>query len=178
MDGKTKWKSSTLNYYDSPDHCLICRFIDGDRSEEVMLAVINQLDHSLSKKENIRGLLKASGLLEKIAELKEELSKRPKLVCVDADDQSDPFDVKSFPNRIRAARVYRIDIETEDGHYIFHSTMSTATPEAEIEFVVHENLGGEVGIVAVAEKSWDEGPTAPPIEDVDAAIHYLDEEDS
>ena len=46
-----QFKSSTLNYYDSPDHCLICRFIDGDRSEEIMMAVIKQLDHSLHREE-------------------------------------------------------------------------------------------------------------------------------
>lgn len=49
----SNWKSSTLTIYDSPDHCLICRFIDGDRSEEAMMATIKQLDTTLHDKEEL-----------------------------------------------------------------------------------------------------------------------------
>ena len=45
------YESSVLLCYDSPDHCQICRFIDGDRSETAMMAVIKQLDSKLSKTE-------------------------------------------------------------------------------------------------------------------------------
>jgi len=45
------WKSSVLRCYAEPDHCLICKFIDGDRSEEAMMAVIRRLDTDLDREE-------------------------------------------------------------------------------------------------------------------------------
>ncbi len=44
----SEWKSHVLNIYDSPDHCKVCKFIDGDRSEDVMLETIRILDASLA----------------------------------------------------------------------------------------------------------------------------------
>ena len=46
-----KYKSSVLNCYDNPDHCLVCRFLDGDRRAEVLMAVVKQLDSKLERSE-------------------------------------------------------------------------------------------------------------------------------
>lgn len=46
------YKSSVLRCHDSKDHdCAICRFLSGDESQEVLLAVIANLDHVLSLEE-------------------------------------------------------------------------------------------------------------------------------
>lgn len=54
-----KWQSPTLNTYESSDHCHVCKFIDGDRSESVMVEVIVLLDAQLAAaKEFERNLMK------------------------------------------------------------------------------------------------------------------------
>lgn len=47
-----EWESSVLMCYDNPDHCKLCKFIDGDRSEDVMLEVIRILDETLADRES------------------------------------------------------------------------------------------------------------------------------
>lgn len=45
------WKSSTLRCFDDPDHCKVCAFIAGDRSEAVLMEVIRVLDVTLADRE-------------------------------------------------------------------------------------------------------------------------------
>ena len=53
-DGKTKFKSTVLRKCIGENHkdCRICLYINGDRSEETMLEVIEYLDWKLADREN------------------------------------------------------------------------------------------------------------------------------
>ena len=51
-----KYRSSAMQI-DSCDDCLVCRFVDGDRSEEVLLETIRILDANLAKSEHAFELL-------------------------------------------------------------------------------------------------------------------------
>jgi len=57
------FKSSVLRCFDDPEHCDVCRFIDGDRSVKVMERVIEVLDAELADAEDneeiLRGLVNA-----------------------------------------------------------------------------------------------------------------------
>ena len=61
MDGRamSDWKSSTLRFCSDEEDCKICRFVGGDRSEDVMLEVIRILDANLAAKEEVlRGIFR------------------------------------------------------------------------------------------------------------------------
>ena len=53
-NGKTKFKSTVLRKCIGENHkdCRICLYINGDRSEEIMLEVIKCLDRKLADREN------------------------------------------------------------------------------------------------------------------------------
>lgn len=60
----TLYKSSVLLCHGDDDSCPVCRFLSGDHSEEILLAVIKVLDEKLGEEEiHTRRYLKA--LLEK-----------------------------------------------------------------------------------------------------------------
>ena len=60
----TLYKSSVLLCHNDDCLCPICRFLSGDHSEEILLAVIKILDEKMAEEEiHIRRYLKA--LLEK-----------------------------------------------------------------------------------------------------------------
>lgn len=46
-----RFESTVLNCFDDAEHCLVCRFIAGDRSTETLLHVIDVLDQSLAEEE-------------------------------------------------------------------------------------------------------------------------------
>ena len=48
------YKSSVLRCHDpGQKDCVTCRFLSGDKSQEVLLGVIANLDHVLSEKESL-----------------------------------------------------------------------------------------------------------------------------
>ncbi len=51
------WMSSVLHCDAGDDDCRICRFLNGDRSEENMLAVIRTLDRTLADREEHLGTI-------------------------------------------------------------------------------------------------------------------------
>lgn len=51
MSDKPEWQSSTLNAFDDPDHCQVCAFLAGSRTESDMLEVIRILDSALAAAE-------------------------------------------------------------------------------------------------------------------------------
>lgn len=52
-----RWKSDVLNCFVGDDHCPVCRFIAGDRTVDIMLAVIRRLDDELASEEEHNQLL-------------------------------------------------------------------------------------------------------------------------
>lgn len=48
------YRSTVMRCYVGDNHCPVCRFIDGSRSVDDMLAVIVQLDTSLAEAEDER----------------------------------------------------------------------------------------------------------------------------
>lgn len=59
-----RFRSSVLRCFDDPEHCDVCRFIDGNRSIAVMAKVIELLDAELADSEEynrelVKGLVDA-----------------------------------------------------------------------------------------------------------------------
>lgn len=56
---KRRWESSTLNTFESADHCRVCAFIDGSRQYVDMMKTIETLDRNLvAAEEGERRLMK------------------------------------------------------------------------------------------------------------------------
>jgi len=51
-----QWKSDVLRCFVDDEHCEICRFIAGDRSEAVMMKVIETLDRELAAERSLSKL--------------------------------------------------------------------------------------------------------------------------